>query len=587
MSEEKTLVNNVQFYMKNDVNTWLFNKYESREDAGITFNRGDDFGYDITDQPFHVAIKAEEGTISIFLYIRSELGSYSEDMANLSIVFHTNGDKPTVKNRGGLGGDAAGTIMHFLKAGVQLREYILDNNIMDKFTDFDLETEGIMIKLVDDDLIFERVSGKKRPSMACTVLFGGIEMKRPYQDEIMNSWMNADMSFEEKLEAAEDGDEDAMAEVAVAYLNGDDDADIEPDAEMAVSWFKKLAELDNPTGQFNLAIQYLKGEGVEQSFEQALYWMQKAEENGDDDAPAHVEKYSKIIDLQKKADDGDVSAMSELAGEFMSLGLSLGEDFEDDLFEKCLALAKKAEGAGDPGAMWILALAYDHGRGVQTDKKRAIEYYQKGAELNHSGCQNSLGIAYIQGENVPENKTKGFALCLKSAEQGYAPAMKTVGTCYQFGHGVDDSMKSAIHWYEKYLEVADDPELAQKVMIFKTLPDLEEDEDSEWEPPTGYMDALKNFADADEEDTEPVSIIFKDKIFVLTGFDTKDENKITEIITSRGGIIKSSTVLNTDYLIYDERYGRDTKKHERAIELNGKGKNIQLITGKAFLRSVE
>ena len=91
MSEEKTLVNNVQFYMKNDVNTQLFNKYESREDAGITFNRGDDFGYDITDQPFHVAIKAEEDTISIFLYIRSELGSYSEDMANLSIVFHTNG----------------------------------------------------------------------------------------------------------------------------------------------------------------------------------------------------------------------------------------------------------------------------------------------------------------------------------------------------------------------------------------------------------------------------------------------------------------------------------------------------------------
>jgi len=53
--------------------------------------------------------------------------------------------------------------------------------------------------------------------------------------------------------------------------------------------------------------------------------------------------------------------------------------------------------------------------------------------------------------------------------------MKTVGTCYQFGHGVDDNMKSAIYWYEKYLEVADDPELAQKVMVFKTLPDLEED----------------------------------------------------------------------------------------------------------------
>lgn len=47
MSEEIKLVNNIQFYMKNEVNTWLFNKYESREDAGIRFNRGDDFCYDI------------------------------------------------------------------------------------------------------------------------------------------------------------------------------------------------------------------------------------------------------------------------------------------------------------------------------------------------------------------------------------------------------------------------------------------------------------------------------------------------------------------------------------------------------------
>ena len=586
MREEIKLVNNIQFYMKNEVNTWLFNKYESREDAGIRFNRGDDFCYDIIDQPFHCALKSEEGSISIFLYIRSELGHYSEDLANLSIVFYTNGDKPSVKNRGGLGGDVSATIMHFLKAGVQLREHILDNGLMDYFADLDLEKEGILVKLVDDNLIFERVAGKKRPAMACTSLFEGIQMKRPYQDEIMDSWMSEMMSFEDKLEAAEDGDEDAMGEVAVAYLNGDEEEDISPDPEKAVFWFRKQAELDNPTGQFNLAIQYLKGEGVEQSFEQALYWMQRAEENGDEDAPAHVKKYSKIIELQKKANDGDAAATSELAGEFMSLGMSLGEDYEDDLFEKCLTLAQKAAAANDPEAMWILALAYDHGRGVQADKKRSIEYYQKGADLNHSGCQNSLGIAYIQGETVPENKEKGFALCLRSAEQGYAPAMKTVGTCYQFGHGVDDNMKSAIYWYEKYLEVADDPELAQKVMVFKTLPDLEEDGDSEWEPPTGYMDALKHFEDTEEEE-EPISIIFRDKIFVLTGFDSRAENQITEIITSRGGIVKSSTVLNTDYLIYDERYGKGTKKHERALELNSKGKSIQIIAGKAFLRSVK
>ena len=223
MSEEIKLVNNIQFYMKKEVNTWLFNKYESREDAEIRFNRGDDFCCDIIDQPLHFALKSEEGSISSFLYIRSELGHYSEDLADLSMVFYTNGDKPSVKNSGGFGGDVSATIMYFLKAGVQLREHILDNGLMDYFADLDLEKEGILVKLVDDNLIFERVAGKKRPAMACRTLFEGIQMKRPYQDEFMGSWVSEMMSFEDKLEAAEEGDEDAMGEVAVAYLNGDEE----------------------------------------------------------------------------------------------------------------------------------------------------------------------------------------------------------------------------------------------------------------------------------------------------------------------------------------------------------------------------
>ena len=47
------------------------------------------------------------------------------------------------------------------------------------------------------------------------------------------------------------------------------------------------------------------------------------------------------------------------------------------------------------------------------------------------------------------------------------------------------------------------------------------------------MDALKHFAETEEEE-DPISIVFKGKIFVLTGFDSRNENQITEIITSRG-----------------------------------------------------
>ena len=103
-----------------------------------------------------------------------------------------------------------------------------------------------------------------------------------------------------------------------------------------------------------------------------------------------------------------------------------------------------------------------------------------------------------------------------------------------------------------------------------------------------YFEALAAAAMAEEDnEEEPIDIEFTGKIFVLTGLDTKTEYQITNIITSRGGIIKSSTVLNTDYLIYDERHGTDTKKHERAMELIGRGKSIKMITSKQFMNQVK
>ena len=136
-------------------------------------------------------------------------------------------------------------------------------------------------------------------------------------------------------------------------------------------------------------------------------------------------------------------------------------------------------------------------------------------------------------------------------------------------------MKQAIYWYEKYLEHEDDEELAQKVMIFKMMPDFpdmgssEEDDDYEKVDPAEFANNL-------------TGIEFKDKIFVLTGFDTREENRITQIITERGGIIKSSTVLKTDYLVVMGDYS--SRKYARAVELNKQGKNIAIITIEQFYK---
>ncbi len=179
-----------------------------------------------------------------------------------------------------------------------------------------------------------------------------------------------------------------------------------------------------------------------------------------------------MIDRQKKAEKGDTKAMASLAVDYLTVGEVIEGDSSEQFFRECLEFAVNAKEANEPEAFRLLASLYENGYGVEQDKDKALEYYTAGSDLGDALCQLSLGVRYITGTDIPEDKEKGFELCMKSAEQGNGTARKAVGNCYQFGHGTEHDMKKAIYWYEKALEIIDDPELQMKVMAFKTLPDL-------------------------------------------------------------------------------------------------------------------
>ena len=82
------------------------------------------------------------------------------------------------------------------------------------------------------------------------------------------------------------------------------------------------------------------------------------------------------------------------------------------------------------------------------------------------------------------------------------------------------------------------------------------------------------------------SISFDGAIFVLTGMNDEKSNTVSRIIEENGGEIKSSTVLKTNYLIYDSVSGIGTVKYKRALELIEKGKPIQMMTVEEFLARV-
>lgn len=346
------------------------------------------------------------------------------------------------------------------------------------------ENEGILVESDGEEISARVVAGEERPDLLCSALFGMGEpqMARPYMDDIGNAFSFNTMSLEERIEAANNGDEAEMEFLALAYLNGDEQ-DIDENPEQSVYWFTKLAELDDAGAQFNLGLLYAKGHGVARDFEKAAYWMKRAADNGDDDASPLAEKYSKAAEAVKNIDECDAQAQADLAGVLMEVARSLdqaGTDEED--YRQAFELATKSAKQNNGDGIWTLALAYEHGRGVDEDVSKAIELYQKGAAIGHAPSQHSLACYYLRGDVLEKDSKKGFELCLKSAEQGYGLAMRDIGRCYQFGNGVEEDMNKAIEWFEKALEVIDDDELENHLSFLTMLQEggaFDEDDESE------------------------------------------------------------------------------------------------------------
>ncbi len=489
---------------------------------GMEFNgeyKDLDLTMDIIELPYYFIFSCDKNTWTVKAFQRGEL--YSHDDSGIergSVEVNKESGEGQVKATQELGENMGA----FLAACRSLSYFIQENQLEERYEDFNPEEKGFMLYVENDSLKYKVVEGKERPDMMCSTLFGGTVMGRPYMDDFMERSARESMSIEEKIDAAENGDIDCMDELAMLYTNGDEDTDSDP--QKAVYWFRKMAEAGNSNGMFNLGLHLAKGHGIERNFEQAAFWMEKAADAGDEDAPNAAKEYKKLAECIVKAEAGDAQAQAELAGGLMKLGGSLDQAGQGNDYTESVRWAQKAIDQGNAEGMWVMALAYHHGRGVAQNMDIAIEYYEQGAELGNAACRHNLGCEYMSGEHVEEDHKKAFELIKSAAEQGYGLAMRDLGRCYQFGKGCMGNMKTAVEWYEKALEVIDDPELEQKTMIFKMMADsdpswdedyagdfdesddINEDENIDTSGlPDGYMDALGVFADLEEYEEELAS----------------------------------------------------------------------------------
>ena len=140
------------------------------------------------------------------------------------------------------------------------------------------------------------------------------------------------------------------------------------------------AEQGDAQAQYELAMMYEKGKGVEQNIDEALKWFNKAAGNG------HV---GSMIDL----------------GWFYQNGQYVEKDVD-----KAIEWYEKAAEQGNPQAQHNLAFLYDEGIGVSENNEKAALWYQEAVARGHGVAQLNLGILYLNGEGVEQNNERAWNL---------------------------------------------------------------------------------------------------------------------------------------------------------------------------------
>ena len=116
------------------------------------------------------------------------------------------------------------------------------------------------------------------------------------------------------------------------------------------------------------------------------------------------------------------------------------------LFKK-VAADESSEKRSD--AMFNIALIYDNGFGIQTDKTRALYYYESASQLSNKYALFNLGWMYYNGENINKDVFKAYELYQMASDFGHPRAMYNLANMHFTGTGTVKDLKKAYKLFLK------------------------------------------------------------------------------------------------------------------------------------------
>ena len=115
---------------------------------------------------------------------------------------------------------------------------------------------------------------------------------------------------------------------------------------------------------------------------------------------------------------------------------------------KALELYHRAAELGYSDAYTNIGYAYDHGKGVEVDKKKAVYYYELAAMKGDEVARNNLGTM----EKNAGNMDRALQHYMMAVRDGYHMALKRIKDMYTNGHATKDDTTKALQLHQAYLD---------------------------------------------------------------------------------------------------------------------------------------
>jgi len=220
----------------------------------------------------------------------------------------------------------------------------------------------------------------------------------------------------------------------------------------AFKWYLKAARHNSRTGQNNLGLALLNGDGCPINEKSARDWFQKAAEHGLSEAqynyakvleegvggPVDVKKAGEM--LQLSADQDHAGAMERL--QKLSRTGALGASAMEQTHENLCSKADK----GDPISQYLVGQNYLNGTGgFIKDLHQAERHLRVASNCGYVDAHLPLGML-LQDQKRNE---EAFEFIKLAAEKGSSEGQFQLGLLYNYGHGCSRDEAQARRWFNR------------------------------------------------------------------------------------------------------------------------------------------